>query len=62
MEAFKLFDESKLKRNEKIDEVITTWLNENNGFKIIQITQSNDSDGYLLISFYYSTCPPYSNT
>jgi hypothetical protein len=62
MIAFKLFDESKLKRNENIDEVITTWLNEKDKFKIIQINQSNDSDGYLLISFFYSTSQPHHNT
>ena len=55
MKAFKVFDETKLKKVEKIDEVITTWLNENN-FEIIQINQSTYPDGYLLISFYYSTC------
>ena len=56
MKIFKLFDESKLKRNEKIDEVITTWLNEKipQTIKIIHINQSTDLDGYLLISIYCS--------
>lgn len=56
MKIFKLFDESKLKKNEKIDEVITNWLNEKipQTIKIIHINQSTDLDGYLLISIYYS--------
>ena len=61
MFGFKIFDENHLKKNEKMDEVITTWLNENN-FEIIQINQSTYPDGYHLISFYYSTCSPHSNT
>ena len=62
MKAFKLFDENQLKRNEKIDEVMTTWLNENNEFKILTINQSIDKDGKLVILIYYSTCQPHSNT
>ena len=59
MKLFKLFDEKKLKKNEKLDEVITTWLNEiHNDIKIIQINQSTDPDGHLLISLYCSIVRP----
>lgn len=54
MFGFKLFDESKLKRNEKIEDVISNWLNEKQ-YNIIKINQSTDSVGNLLISFFYST-------
>ena len=57
MKLFKLFDEKKLKKNEKLDEVITTWLNENK-FESIQINQSTDPDGHLLISLYCSIVRP----
>ena len=52
MLGFKLFEESLLKKEGKIEEIISNWLNEQ-PIKIIKMNQSNDTNGYLLISILY---------
>jgi hypothetical protein len=52
MLGFKLFDENKLIRNETLEEIISNWLNEK-PYRVIQVNQSIDMHGNLLISFFY---------